>query len=391
MSADFIKMVSEIHTERFQAHVQALARDKTPCGIFFGFVLVPADVAYHVQGLRSWGINLSCVIVLADVQANALKKFVDVPVITLEDFPRFGEENFPAKPKEIFGINGLHDAAFVPFFARHGMEVLTHSDDGQFFFLMTHLPELYSVHESLADDESKKVFRASIKGDITGKLGDYRFALEPQYFLDGFTPAAGDIAIDGGAYDGATAIAFSKCGAKVFSFEMDETNYKNCAARLERFGGFDITLENLGLSDKEGTENYFSCGAGNSGSLKRPDGNLTANFIDLDTYVARKNLPRVDYIKLDIEGAELDMLHGAAKTIIRCKPKMAICAYHKPEDLWTLATYIKSLRPDYEFEFRHYQIDCTDYILDDEERALLNYFGLPYLLPTNCEKVLYCR
>ncbi|MBR3497946.1 MAG: FkbM family methyltransferase [Selenomonadaceae bacterium] len=389
MSADFIKMVSEVHTERFNAHIQTLARDKTPCGIFFGFVLVPANVAAHVQGIRDRGINLSCVIVLADVQANALRKFVDVPVITLEDFPRFGEENFPAKPKEIFNVTGLHDAAFVPFFARHGMEVLTHSDDGQFFFLMTHLPELYSVHESLASDESKKVFRASIKGDLTGKISDYRFAPEPQYFLEGFTPAAGDIAVDGGAYDGTTALAFAKCGAKVFAFEMDETNYKNCAARLERFGGgYDIALENFGLSDKEGTEKYFRHEAS---SFKRSDGNLIANFIDLDTYVARKNLPRVDYIKLDIEGAELDMLRGAAKTITRCKPKMAVSAYHKLEDLWTLATYIKSLRPDYEFEFRHYQIDCTDYILDDEERALLNYFGLPYLLPTTCEKVLYCR
>ena len=232
MSADFIKMVSELHTERFQAHVQTLVRDKTPCGIFFGFGVIPAQV----QGIRSWGINLSCIIVLADGQANALKKFVDVPVITLRDFPRFGEENFPAKPKEIFSLNGS-DTAFIPFFARHGMEVLTYSDDGRFFFLMNHLPELYAVHEMLASDESKKVFRASIKGDITGKISDYRFAPEPQYLLHGFTPAAGDIAIDGGAYDGGTALDFAKYGAKVFAFEMDETNYKNCAARLERFGG----------------------------------------------------------------------------------------------------------------------------------------------------------
>ena len=118
---------------------------------------------------------------------------------------------------------------------------------------------------------------------------------------------------------------------------------------------------------------------------------MTANFIDLDTYVAKKNLPRVDYIKLDIEGSELDMLRGAAKTISRCKPKMAVSAYHKAEDLWTLATYVKNLRSDYEFEFRHYQIDCTDYTLNDTERALLKYFGLKTFLPTNCEMVLYCR
>ena len=142
------------------------------------------------------------------------------------------------------------------------------------------------------------------------------------------------------------------------------------------------------MSDKESTENYFSGGVG---SRKSSDGNLIGNFIDLNTYVARKNLPRVDYIKLDIEGAELDMLRGAAKTITRCKPKMAVSAYHKTEDLWTLATYIKSLRPDYEFEFRHYRIDCTNYILDDEQRAILNYFGLPYSVFSGCEKVLYCR
>ena len=379
-------MVAELHTERFNGHIQKLAQDKTPCGIFSGFEVVPSNVANNIQALRNRGINFSCVIVLADVQANTLRKFVDLPVITLEDFPRFGEENFPVKPHEIF-IPGLKDCSFVPYFTSHGMEPLTGSDDGQFSFMMTHLPELYSVYNMLGSDESKKVFRASIKGRLTGKVSEYRFAPEPQYFLEGFTPTAGDIAIDGGAYDCGTSIAFAKCGAKVFAFEMDAANYKNCAARLNS-SGFDITLENLGLSDKESVAHYTG---GGTGSRKNPNGTFTGNFIDLDTYVAKKNLPRVDYIKLDIEGAELEMLHGAAKIITRCKPKMAVSAYHRREDLWTLATYIKSLRPDYEFEFRHYRIDCTDYTLDDEERAILKYFGLSWLVPTNFEMVLYCR
>ena len=387
MSTEFIKMVAELHTEKFNSHIQKLAHDKTPCGIFFGFEVVPSNVVNIVQALRDRGINFSCVIVLADVQADALRKFIDLPVITLEDFPRFGEENFPVKPQEVFFITNLQDFGFVPYFTSYGMEVLTYSDDGQFFFMMTHLPELYNVYNMFGSDESKKVFCAAIRGRLTGKISDYRFAPEPQYFLEGFYPSAGDIAIDGGAYDGGTAIAFAKCGAKVFAFEMNAENYKNCAARLND-SKFDVTLENLGLSDKESVENYAHIGAA---SRKLPQGNLKANFIDLDSYVAKKNLPRVDYIKLDIEGAELDMLHGAAKTITRCKPKMAVSAYHKPEDLWTLATYIKSLRPDYEFEFRHYRIDSTDYMLNDTERSLLRYFGLNYLVPTNCELVLYCR
>ena len=388
MSTEFIKLISDLHEERFNAHLASLAQNRTPCGIFFAFEVVPNIAAENIRRLQKISLNVTCAIVLADIQATALKNLVDVPVITLEDFDRFGEENFPVKPHEVFVTTELNDFAFMPYFERYDIDMLTLSNGIYFVFMMKHLPELYRVHEMLGSDESKKVFRAAIKGLLTGKLKDYRFAAEPQYFLEGFTPCAGEIAIDGGAYDGATAIAFAECGAKVFAFEMDAVNFKNCQANIAARNDLDITLENLGLSDKAGVEHYSSW---DTASRKNSNGSLTANFIDLDSYVARKNLSRVDYIKLDIEGAELDMLHGAARTIEHFKPKMAVSAYHKPEDLWTLALYIKSLRDDYEFEFRHYQIDATNYIMDDDECALLKYFGLKPLLPTMCEFVLYCK
>ena len=70
---------------------------------------------------------------------------------------------------------------------------------------------------------------------------------------------------------------------------------------------------------------------------------------------------------------------------------MAVSAYHKLEDLWTLSTYIKSLRPDYELEFRHYRVDFTDYDMNDKERAILKSFGLSYLAPNGGEFAFYCR
>lgn len=381
MSTEFIKLISDLHEERFNVHLASLVHNQTPCGIFFAFGVVPTDAAENIRRLQKIPINVTCAIVIAEMQVDALKNLVDVPVITLDDL-----ENFPTKPQEVFITNPLKDSAFMPYFERYGIDTLFLSNGNYFAFMMKHLPELYHVHEMLGSDESKKVFRAAIKGGLTGKLNDYHFAPEPQYFLEGFTPCAGDIAIDGGSYDGATAIAFANCGAKVFAFEMDAANYQNCLSNLDGRG--DITLENLGLSDRAGVEHYDSWG---TSSLRNSDGKLTANFTDLDSYVARMNLPHVDHIKLDIEGAELDMLHGAARTIERFKPKMAVSAYHKWEDLWTLALYIKSLRPDYEFEFRHYQIDGTNYILDDGECAVLRYFGLKPLLPTIYEFVLYCK
>lgn len=381
MSASFIKMVSELYKQRFNVKIENMIKNRTPCGIFFGFNFNSQAAAENVQIIINAGVNIKCAVVISPVQEEQLKNLINVPVVALDNFPSFEE-----KPKAIFIVNDISDAVFLPCFSRYGIDFFKIYDDS-FPFVMEHLPELYSVYEMLGSDESKKVFRAVIKGNVTGKISDYRFAPEPQYFLNGFFPNAGDIAIDGGAYDGSTALDFAKCGATVYAFEMDANNYKNCAARLDKAGENNITLENFGLSDKESQENYYSWGAG---SRKNSDGNFTAKFINLDTYVARKNLPRVDYIKLDIEGAELDMLHGATKIITRCKPKMAVSAYHKPEDLFTLATYIKSLRADYKFEFRHYRIDATDYTLNDEQRAVLRHFGLNYYLPTSCEMVLYC-
>ena len=257
--------------------------------------------------------------------------------------------------------------------------------DNIYNFYMSNFSRLYEVYKMFEDEESKKVFIAYIKGRITERLKDFRFAPEPQYFLQNCFPTQGDIAIDGGAYDGATARDFSMQGAKVYSFEMDAKNYSNCVEVAEKY---NFVIENFGLSNKKFESFYSEGGVGSS--RQDFDTGKKANFIDLDTYVIEKNLPRVDYIKLDIEGAELDMLHGAAKTISRCKPKMAISAYHRWDDLWTLAEYIKSIRPDYKFMFRHYQIDGKDYFLNDEQRLVVSKFGIPYFVPRYCESVLYC-
>ena len=102
MSAEFIKMISEVQFERFNVHLVELSRNKTACGIFFGFVMVPSNAVKNIRTLIEMGLNLTCAVVLADVQANALRKFIDIPVITIEDFQHFGEKNFPAKPREVF-------------------------------------------------------------------------------------------------------------------------------------------------------------------------------------------------------------------------------------------------------------------------------------------------
>jgi FkbM family methyltransferase len=70
----------------------------------------------------------------------------------------------------------------------------------------------------------------------------------------------------------------------------------------------------------------------------------------IDKIVAELKLPRVDFIKMDVEGAEAQALTGARDTITRFKPRMAIAAEHKPEDEVTLPQLVRGIRSDYRFQ-----------------------------------------
>lgn len=62
----------------------------------------------------------------------------------------------------------------------------------------------------------------------------------------------------------------------------------------------------------------------------------------------------VTFIKMDIEGAEYQSLLGASEMIKKYKPKLAVCLYHKLEDIIEIPYIILSMNPDYKLAIRHY-------------------------------------
>lgn len=75
--------------------------------------------------------------------------------------------------------------------------------------------------------------------------------------------------------------------------------------------------------------------------------------ISLDDH-AKNRTGRVDFVKMDIEGAEIDAIHGAENLIREDSPTLAISSYHKPDDLWRIPLLMKSFRPDYKIYFGHH-------------------------------------
>lgn len=178
-----------------------------------------------------------------------------------------------------------------------------------------------------------------------------------------FMPRENEIFVDAGAYQGETAIEFSKwCPTynKIYCFEPDSQNFHMLKTNLQTVDISNVECLNVGLSNESATLQFERSGDDGTGSHLAPDGSTTIQVNSLDNIL---NGQPVTYIKMDIEGAELDALEGAKETITKYTPRLAICIYHKPEDVYTIPLYLLSLVPDYHFKIRHYSSYSYDTIL----------------------------
>jgi hypothetical protein len=85
--------------------------------------------------------------------------------------------------------------------------------------------------------------------------------------------------------------------------------------------------------------------------------------ITIDEAVLRTKVPRIDFIKMDIEGSELSALRGAETSIRRWCPKLAISLYHRPEDFFSIPSWIDSLGVGYRLFLDHYSIHHEETVL----------------------------
>lgn len=186
-----------------------------------------------------------------------------------------------------------------------------------------------------------------------------------QYFTPEFmTYKEEEIFLDIGCLNLSTSIKMRKyCKhlKKVYAFEPDPNNYKVCLERKKRheLQGVEVKLLPFGAWS-ERTILHFNPGKGGSSGVSA-DGSISVPVVPVDEAVDPAD--KITMIKMDIEGSELEALKGAKKTIQRNKPKLAICIYHKPEDMTDIPLYIKELVPEYKLYIRHHSNFGTETVL----------------------------
>jgi FkbM family methyltransferase len=160
---------------------------------------------------------------------------------------------------------------------------------------------------------------------------------------------AGDIVLDCGAhFGGFVQTALARGAEKVIALEINPEALAVLRRNFEaEIATGKVVVHGKGVWHKdellslERTEKVWS-------NHVRLGGADQVQLTTIDKIVAELGLPRVDFIKMDIEGAEGPALQGAKATLARHRPRMAIAAYHKPGDRVMLPAAVRDAEPAYE-------------------------------------------
>lgn len=165
-----------------------------------------------------------------------------------------------------------------------------------------------------------------------------------------------EVFVDAGALNLETSLRFMEAcqsshvqNYRIHAFEPDAASCKRCRDMLKNMPEAAIQLYHAGLWSEDTTLYFEEAGNAASRITKEKTG-TSIRAVALDNCVSGP----VTFIKMDIEGAELEALKGSRELIKRYRPRLAISAYHKKEDLVELPLYIKELVPEYKLYIRHY-------------------------------------
>ena len=219
------------------------------------------------------------------------------------------------------------------------------------------------LFDILADEESKKFVYFKLNSMINYQnCFNIHNSFKPynntkQYFPSNinFSYKKGAF-VDCGAYDGDTLNAVCNDilwdNSRYVCYELDEKNFCKLKKYIDQY--FEtyknkIDLYNMGVGKEKCNINYLSLGT-ESKIVCNKDA-MQGILVKISEHLKNEN---VGYIKMDIEGAEMDALIGAEKLIKEQKPVLGICLYHKFSDLWTIPLYIKKIVPEYKIYIRHH-------------------------------------
>jgi len=357
----------------------AFARKLAPGGVLRRKLVVLGHNAFSTVFLKTYGPE-GVLAFVADDRLGTLSH--GVPCISSAEFLERYRGN-----RDIVAINcacfdrGIRH--FEQLAIRAGVEVLTPEQAHRAlqppnldYRLADHMPAIVTHRDRyarlegrLADEHSRETLRRVLLFHLTTQKEFFRHVERPYetlYFRTGLfevTPAEQFVdcgASLGESISGVLGLTGYRC-ERAWLFEPDRYNGETLARLLGELALLPtrvterITLHRQAVGERPGLVPFAHEG-GHGGFVMEPTGHAVTTIHDPVELVRLDDV--VDgaptLIKMDIEGSELGALRGAAGLIARYKPRLAVSAYHRADDLVELSEYVLSLRPDYRVGLRHH-------------------------------------
>jgi FkbM family methyltransferase len=193
-----------------------------------------------------------------------------------------------------------------------------------------------------------------------------------QYFFERtgvrICPELNDHVVDAGACMGETAIIFGQAVGPdgwIYAFDPLESHLKFCRHNFEQNTALaHFTLFNKGLSNTvHDSDKHSTQPTSIQPSFSILDQNNDIPTTTLDHLVSIGQIPHIDFIKMDIEGSEINALQGSVDTLRRFRPKLAISVYHVLNHYFEAILFLHSLNLGYKFYLDHYTIHHEETVL----------------------------
>ena len=240
---------------------------------------------------------------------------------------------------------------------RHGSELLA----SQAFFQENESRAAH-ITSLLADETSKEVYRSLIQYRCTRERRFVNPHMQPKKtsYLDEelIVPSDSEVFIDIGAFQGNSSLFFQalclragKAPPHCVLFEPDPFNFTRLQKNLPKFKKTPVCFP-MGLGREKARLRFRSDALSMSAIDEAGQGMIEADTLDHVLAGLPEFLPT--YIKIDVEGADLDVLHGAQNTIVKFRPRLAIAIYHSDGHMLAIPEAIHEICPSYRLYVRHY-------------------------------------
>lgn len=212
--------------------------------------------------------------------------------------------------------------------------------------------KIEKVSDLLHDEHSKELLKQRVDFVLNGDLSLIRdnFSVEQEYFDKRYYNSdhitENEVFVDCGGYIGDTVEDFAdimnECYRKIYVYEPDTSCFQELIDNIKNKSMNNVIPKKcaVGIKNSQTQEADFPT-------------------ISLDEDIKE----RVSWIKMDIEGHEMDALKGAQNIIQQYKPKLAICLYHCVEDLYEIPLYLHKLVPEYRFKLGQHFRGHWDFVL----------------------------